>query len=137
MSEYLIDRKPARLKDITELFMNTGVGRSGYSIIGQGKISEIVSQKSEDRRTIFEEAAGISKYRFRKNEAERKMNTVTENMTRAGDILRELESRVAPLEKAAEKARRYLQLYEEKKRLDVSLWLFDVETIRKKVNELF
>lgn len=135
-SEYLIDRKPARLKDITELFMNTGVGRSGYSIIGQGKISEIVSQKSEDRRTIFEEAAGISKYRFRKNEAERKMNTVTENMTRAGDILRELESRVAPLEKAAEKARRYLQLYEEKKRIDVSLWIFDVETIRRKVNEL-
>ncbi len=135
-SEYLIDRKPARLKDITELFMNTGVGRSGYSIIGQGKISEIVSQKSEDRRTIFEEAAGISKYRFRKNEAERKMNTVTENMTRAGDILRELESRVAPLEKASEKARRYLQLYEEKKRLDVSLCLFDVDAIRRKVNEL-
>ena len=135
-SEYLIDRKPARLKDITELFMNTGVGRSGYSIIGQGKISEIVSQKSEDRRTIFEEAAGISKYRFRKNEAERKMNTVTENMTRAGDILRELEARVAPLEKAAEKAKRYLQLYEEKKRLDVSLWLFDVDTIRQKVREL-
>ena len=83
-----------------------------------------MSQKSEDRRTIFEEAAGISKYRFRKNEAERKMNTVTENMTRAGDILRELEARVAPLEKAAEKAKRYLQLYEEKKRLDVSTLAF-------------
>ena len=94
-SEYLIDRKPARLRDITELFMNTGVGRSGYSIIGQGKIAEIVSQKSDERRTIFEDAAGISKYRFRKNEAERHLQGAVDNMVRAEDILRELEARAA------------------------------------------
>ena len=132
-SEYLIDRKPARLRDITELFMNTGVGRSGYSIIGQGKIAEIVSQKSDERRTIFEDAAGISKYRFRKNEAERHLQGAVDNMVRAEDILRELEARVAPLQRDAEKAKRYLELFEEKKRLDVSLWLYDVEDVRRKV----
>ena len=105
-SEYMIDRRPARLRDINELFMNTGVGKSGYSIIGQGKIAEIVSQKSEDRRTIFEEAAGISKYRSRKNETERRMENVAENMVRVGDILRELEARVAPLSKESEKAKK-------------------------------
>lgn len=135
-SEYLIDRKPARLRDITELFMNTGVGRSGYSIIGQGKIAEIVSQKSDERRTIFEDAAGISKYRFRKNEAERHLQGAVDNMVRAEDILRELEARVAPLQRDAEKAKRYLELFEEKKRLDVSLWLYDVEDVRRKVGSL-
>lgn len=135
-SEYLIDRKPARLRDITELFMNTGVGRSGYSIIGQGKIAEIVSQKSDERRSIFEDAAGISKYRFRKNEAERHLQGAVDNMVRAEDILRELEARVAPLEREAEKARRYLELFEEKKRLDVSLWLYDVEDVRRRVSGL-
>ncbi len=135
-SEYMIDRRPARLRDISELFMNTGVGKSGYSIIGQGKIAEIVSQKSEDRRTIFEEAAGISKYRSRKNETERRMENVAENMVRVGDILRELEARVAPLSKESEKAKKYLELFEEKKRLDVALWLYDVENVRKKVSEL-
>ena len=135
-SEYLIDRKPARLRDITELFMNTGVGRSGYSIIGQGKIAEIVSQKSDERRTIFEDAAGISKYRFRKNEAERHLQGAIDNMVRAEDILRELEARVAPLQRDAEKAKRYLELFEEKKRLDVSLWLYDVEDVRRKVGSL-
>lgn len=135
-SEYMIDRRPARLRDINELFMNTGVGKSGYSIIGQGKIAEIVSQKSEDRRTIFEEAAGISKYRSRKNETERRMESVAENMVRVGDILRELEARVAPLSKESEKAKKYLELFEEKKRLDVALWLFDVENVRRRVGEL-
>lgn len=132
-SEYLIDRKPARLRDITELFMNTGVGRSGYSIIGQGKIAEIVSQKSDERRAIFEDAAGISKYRFRKNEAERHLQGAVDNMVRAEDILRELEARVAPLQRDAEKAKKYLELFEEKKRLDVSLWLYDVEDVRRRV----
>ena len=116
--------------------MNTGVGRSGYSIIGQGKIAEIVSQKSDERRTIFEDAAGISKYRFRKNEAERHLQGAVDNMVRAEDILRELEARVAPLQRDAEKAKRYLELFEEKKRLDVSLWLYDVEDVRRKVGSL-
>ena len=129
-SEYLINRKPVRLKDIHELFMNTGVGREGYSIIGQGKIAEMISKKSEDRRNIFEEAAGISKYRHRKEETQRKLNEAETNMVRVRDILNELETRVGPLERDSEKARKYLELYEEKKRADVSLWLFDTEHLR-------
>ena len=128
-SEYLINKQPKRLRDIYELFMNTGVGREGYSIIGQGKIAEIVSKKSEDRRTIFEEAAGISKYRHRKEESMRNLKTVQENMDRVKDILTELENRVGPLEKEAERARRGLAVYEEKKRADVSLWLYDSSQI--------
>lgn len=134
-SEYLINRQPKRLRDIYELFMNTGVGREGYSIIGQGKIQEIVSKKSEERRSIFEEAAGISKYRHRKEEAERKLKSTQENLDRVKDILSELESRVGPLEKEAERARKGLAIYEEKKRADVSLWLFDTEKIRDDIEE--
>ncbi len=129
-SEYLINRQPRRLRDIYELFMNTGVGREGYSIIGQGKIAEIISKKSDERRQIFEEAAGISKYRHRKEEAERKLKHTEDNLLRVKDILNELESRVGPLEKEAEKARRGLAVYEEKKRADVSLWLYDTKQIR-------
>ena len=129
-SEYLINRQPRRLRDIYELFMNTGVGREGYSIIGQGKIAEIISKKSDERRNIFEEAAGISKYRHRKEEAERKLKQTQDNLDRVRDILLELEARVGPLEKEAEKARKGLALYEEKKRADVSLWLFDTKKIR-------
>ena len=129
-SEYLINRQPRRLRDIYELFMNTGVGREGYSIIGQGKIAEIISKKSDERRNIFEEAAGISKYRHRKEEAERKLKQTQDNLDRVRDILLELEGRVGPLEKEAEKARKGLALYEEKKRADVSLWLFDTKKIR-------
>ena len=132
-SEYLINRQPRRLRDIYELFMNTGVGREGYSIIGQGKIAEIISKKSDDRRTIFEEAAGISKYRHRKEEAERKLKATQDNLDRVKDILLELEGRVGPLEKEAEKARKGLAIYEEKKRADVSLWLFDTKKIREDV----
>ena len=128
-SEYFINRKPVRLRDIHELFMNTGVGRDGYSIIGQGRIAEIISQKSEERRTIFEEAAGIAKYRYKKEEAEGKLETVEENLTRLEDIMSELESRVAPLEREAERARRYLEYYEVKKRDDVSLWIYDMNKI--------
>ncbi len=134
-SEYMINRKPVRLRDISELFMNTGIGRSGYSIIGQGKVAEIISQKSEERRIIFEEAAGISKYRYKKHEAELKLNGVNDNLLRVGDIIAELESRVGPLEKEAERARRYLDLYEVKKSAEVSLWLYDVGEIRKKVED--
>ncbi len=134
-SEYLINRQPRRLRDIYELFMNTGVGREGYSIIGQGKIAEIISKKSDERRNIFEEAAGISKYRHRKEEAERKLKQTQGNLDRVRDILLELEMRVGPLEKEAEKARKGLALYEEKKRADVSLWLFDTKKIREDIEE--
>ena len=95
--EYFINRVGCRLKDIHELFMDTGLGREGYSIIGQGKIDEILSNKSEDRRQIFEEAAGITKYKYRKNEAERKLNHTTENLTRVKDIMAELENQIGPL----------------------------------------
>lgn len=126
-SEYFINRKPCRLRDIYELFMNTGVGREGYSIIGQGRIAEILSKKSEDRRNFFEEAAGISKYRFKKQEAERKLEDTETNMVRVRDILNELEGRVEPLRRDSEKARRYLELYETKKKADVALWLYDTQ----------
>ena len=134
-SEYLINRQPCRLKDIYELFMNTGVGREGYSIIGQGKIAEIISKKSDERRHIFEEAAGISKYRHRKDESERKLKQTQDNLDRVKDILFVLESRVGPLAKEAEKARKGLAIYEEKKRADVSLWLYDIKQIREDIDE--
>lgn len=134
-SEYLINRQPKRLRDIYELFMNTGVGREGYSIIGQGKIAEIISKKSDERRNIFEEAAGISKYRHRKEESEKKLKATQDNLDRVHDILSELENRVVPLEKEAEKARRGLAIYEEKKRADVSLWLYDRKKIKEDIEE--
>ncbi len=134
-SEYLINRQPRRLRDIYELFMNTGVGREGYSIIGQGKIAEIISKKSDERRSIFEEAAGISKYRHRKEETERKLKSVQDNLDRVKDILSELENRVEPLSREAEKAKKGLAIYEEKKRADVSLWLFDTEKIRVDIRD--
>lgn len=134
-SEYLINRQPKRLRDIYELFMNTGVGREGYSIIGQGKIAEIISKKSDERRNIFEEAAGISKYRHRKEETERKLANTQLNIDRVKDILTELESRVIPLEKEAERARKGLAIYEEKKRADVSLWLYDTKKIHEDIEK--
>ena len=134
-SEYLINREPKRLRDIYELFMNTGVGREGYSIIGQGKVQEIVSKKSDERRNIFEEAAGISKYRHRKEESERKLKNTQENLDRVKDILGELENQVGPLEKEAEKARKGLAIYEEKKRADVSIWLYDTKQIREDIEQ--
>lgn len=134
-SEYLINKESKRLKDINMLFMNTGVGREGYSIIGQGKVAEIISKKSDERRTIFEEAAGISKYRHRKEQTEKTLKGVTENLDRVNDIKVELESRVGPLEKEAEKARKGLAIYEEKKRADVSLWLYDTKKIHSDIEE--
>ena len=129
-SEYMINRKNCRLRDIHELFMNTGVGREGYSIIGQGKIAEILSKKSEDRRNIFEEAAGISKFRQRKEETEKKLSGTEQNMDSLTLIFNELDARIGPLAKDAEKARKYRDLLESKKRADVSLWLFDTEKIK-------
>ena len=130
-SEYYINRKPVRLRDINELFMNTGIGRDGYSIIGQGRIAEIISKKNEDRRAIFEETAGISKYRYRKHESERKLAETEANMLRVRDILTELEARVGPMEKAAAKARRFLELFAVKKEADISLFLWDMEKKRE------
>lgn len=135
-SEYYINRKPVRLKDINELFMNTGIGRDGYSIIGQGRIAEIISKKNEDRRAIFEETAGISKYRYRKHESEKKLAETEANMTRVRDILTELEARVGPLERAAQKARRYMELFAVKKEADVSLFLWDMAKKRDEVATL-
>jgi len=134
-STYMINKAPVRLKDITELFMNTGVGRSGYSIIGQGKIAEIISQKSDERRNIFEEASGIAKYRYQKNDAERKLREVDDNIIRANDIFTELDSRIGPLEKEAQKARVYTELYESKKKADISLWLYDIENVKAQLKE--
>ncbi len=135
-SEYLINRNPVRLRDIYELFMNTGVGREGYSIIGQGRIAEIISKKSEDRRNIFEEAAGIAKYRYKKEEAERKLKQTQDNMDRVLDIFTELENRVGPLEKEAEKAKKFAELFEKKKVADVSLWIYDSQKMRKDIENL-
>ncbi|MBQ8310492.1 MAG: chromosome segregation protein SMC [Clostridia bacterium] len=129
-SEYFINRKGVRLKDIYELFMNTGIGRDGYSIIGQGRIAEMVSRKSEERRSVFEDASGIAKYRYKKNEAERKLKDTEDNMTRANDIFAEVSAQVGPLQKEAEKAKRAIELMENKKRADVSLWLYDTEKLR-------
>ncbi|MBQ9744451.1 MAG: chromosome segregation protein SMC [Clostridia bacterium] len=134
-SEYLINKQPVRLRDIYELFMNTGVGREGYSIIGQGRVAEIISKKSEDRRHIFEEAAGISKYRYKKDEAERKLKHTQENMDRVYDIFHELENRIGPLEKDAEKAKKYNELYERKKVADVSLWIYDSQSTKKDIEK--
>ena len=139
-SEYMINGKNVRLRDITELFMNTGIGKSGYSVIGQGRIAEIISKKSEDRRGIFEEAAGISKYRYKKSEAERKLEKTDDNLSRVTDILTELGTRVGPLEKEAEKARKYLEIYAEKKEVDVGLWLYEIDSVRDRsqaLNERF
>ena len=119
--EYYINKTLCRLKDIHELFMDTGLGRDGYSIIGQGKIDSILSTKSEDRRQIFEEAAGISKYKYRKLEAERKLVQTVDNLTRVKDILSELEGQLGPLERQSEKAKRYLILRDELRGIDIAV----------------
>ena len=129
-SEYFINRRAVRLKDIYEMFMNTGVGRDGYSIIGQGKIAEIISRKSDERRSIFEDASGIAKYRHKKSETERRLAATEDNMTRIGDVFAEVAAQVGPLEKEAEKAKRAMELLETKKRVDVQLWLYDTEKLR-------
>lgn len=121
-SEYGINGQNVRLKDIYELFLDTGIGRDGYSIIGQGRIAEIVGAKSNERREIFEEASGIAKYRYRKNEAERRLAAAEDNLVRLRDILDELTARVGPLEKESEKAEAFLQLAAERKSLEVTLW---------------
>jgi len=135
-SEYMINRQSVRLKDIRELFMDTGLGRDGYSIVGQGKIADIVSAKSDDRREIFEEAAGISKFRYRKNEAEKRLLQAQDNVLRLKDILMELEGRVEPLRIQSEKAKKYLVLAEDKKKIEVSLWVKTLEESGNKLRDL-
>lgn len=132
-SEYFINRRAVRLRDIYELFMNTGIGRDGYSIIGQGRIAEMVSRKSDERRSTFEDASGIAKFRHKKNEAERKLAKAEENMIRVNDVFAEVCAQVGPLEKEAGKAKRAIELMESKKRADVSLWLYDTEHYRKEI----
>ena len=133
-SEYFINRRACRLRDIYELFMNTGIGRDGYSIIGQGRIAEMVSRKSEERRAIFEDASGIAKYRHKKNEAERKLAQTEDNMTRIRDIFSVIEAQVEPLAKESARAVRAIELLENKKRADVSLWLYDTERLRRELD---
>ncbi|HCR43656.1 MAG TPA: chromosome segregation protein SMC [Ruminococcaceae bacterium] len=134
-SEYLLNKTNVRLKDINELFMDTGLGRDGYSIIGQGKIDAIVSAKSEDRREIFEEAAGISRFRYRKGEAEHRLSQTEDNLLRLRDIVSELESRVGPLKEQSERAKKYLGLAEKKKQLEISIWLDGLERCGQALHE--
>lgn len=133
---YFINKTPCRLKDILELFMDTGIGKDGYSIIGQGKIDEILSNKSEDRRRIFEEAAGIVKYRTRKQESEKKLEQTKLNLLRINDILAEIEATIEPLKMQSEKAKKFLDLREELKQVEVGLFLYHIETYKIKLEEL-
>ena len=135
-SEYMINGRQVRLKDILEMFMDTGLGRDGYSIIGQGRVAEIVSAKSNERREIFEEAAGISKFRYRRAEAERRLAAAEDNLVRLRDILAELESRVEPLRIQSEKAQKFIKLSDERKTLEISVWMKQLDEYKEKLDEL-
>lgn len=130
-SEYYINRNTCRLKDIVELFMDTGIGRDGYSIIGQGRIDEILSNNSTERRNVFEEAAGIAKYKARKTEAERKLESTRQNLLRITDIITELESKLGPLEKQSEKAQKYLKLRDELKLYEINNFLASTKKLEE------
>ena len=133
---YYINKVPCRLKDVLELFMDTGIGKDGYSIIGQGKIDEILSNKSEDRRHIFEEAAGIVKYRVRKAESEKKLEHTKLNLLRINDILAEIETNIEPLKIQAEKAKKYLNLREELKNIEIGLFLYNIEKYKQDLEDI-
>ncbi|MBQ8160517.1 MAG: chromosome segregation protein SMC [Clostridia bacterium] len=135
-SEYFMNQSSCRLKDVIDLFRDTGIGKEGYSIIGQGRIDEILSRKSEDRRLIFEEAAGIVKYKARKEEADRKLDHTLENASRIDDILEELAKQLKPLAKQSEDARKYLAWYNELKTLEINLFLVKTDRNQKKISEL-
>ncbi len=135
-SEYYINRQSVRLRDVTELFMDTGMGKEGYSIIGQGKIDEILSAKSGERREIFEEAAGISKFRHRKEETERKLQRTEENLVRINDKIAELELQVEPLRDSAERAKKYLVLRDELRLLEISVWLENLDNLKAGLRKL-
>ena len=134
-SEYKINGEQARLKDIHELFMDTGLGRDGYSMISQGKVETLISGKSDDRRDMLEEAAGISHYRYRRADAMRRLNQAEENLLRLRDILTELESRVGPLKTQSEKAQKFLEYAGEKKNLEIGLWLYTIEKTKNDLRE--
>ena len=133
---YFINKTPCRLKDVLELFMDTGIGKDGYSIIGQGKIDEILSNKSEDRRHIFEEAAGIVKYRTRKEESEKKLEHTKLNLLRINDILAEIETNIEPLKTQSEKAKKYLKLREELKSIEIGLFLYNIQKYKKDLEDI-
>ena len=133
---YYINKTPCRLKDVLELFMDTGIGKDGYSIIGQGKIDEILSNKSEDRRHIFEEAAGIVKYRSRKEEAEKKLEHTKLNLLRINDIISEIEGNLGPLQTQSEKAKKYLNLREELKNIEVGLFVYNIEKFKENLQQI-
>lgn len=132
-SVYMINNAACRLRDVQELFMDTGIGRGGYSMIGQGNVAQILSTKAEDRRDFFEGAAGVSKYKHRKEEAERKLENANENLTRVNDIVNELESQIGPLENQSKKAKKYLEYYEEYKGLDVGM---SIVTLKRNAEQL-
>lgn len=134
-SEYKINGEQARLKDIHELFMDTGLGRDGYSMISQGKVETLISGKSDDRRDMLEEAAGISHYRYRRADAMRRLNQAEENLLRLRDILTELESRVGPLKTQSEKAQKFLEYAGEKKNLEIGLWLYTIDKTKNDLRE--
>ena len=134
-SEYKIDGESVRRKDIHELFMDTGLGSDGYSMVGQGKIDSIISAKNEDRRELFEEAAGISRFRHKRKDAERRLEQAQENLVRLLDILGELESRVGPLKKQSEKAQKFLEYSEEKKTLEIGVWLNKINRFTVELRE--
>ncbi len=133
---YYINKTPCRLKDVLELFMDTGIGKDGYSIIGQGKIDEILSNKSEDRRHIFEEAAGIVKYRARKEETEKKLEQTKLNLLRINDILSEIEQNLEPLKNQSDKAKRFLQLKEELKEIEIGLFFYNIEKYKQNLEQI-
>jgi len=135
-SEYLINKKQVRLKDIAETLMDTGMGLDGYSLIGQGKISEIISAKNDERREIFEEAAGIAKHRYRREEAERSLAKAGDNLVRLTDILNELESRVGPLAEQAEKAKKYIGFSARKRELELAIWTKNAEKAGESVEDM-
>lgn len=132
-SEYRINGQVSRLRDVNELFMDTGLGRDGYSLVGQGKIADMISSKSGERREMFEEAAGISHYRYRRADAQRRLSQAEENLVRLRDILTELESRVGPLKVQSEKAEKFLVLAGEKKELEIGLWLSIINKHKEKL----
>lgn len=134
-SEYMLNGQVVRLRDVHELFMDTGLGRDGYSLVSQGRIADLISSKSGQRRDMLEEAAGISHYRYRRNDANRKLDQAEENLVRLRDILSELESRVGPLKTQSEKAQKFLVLAREKKELEIGLWLHTIETSRVKLRD--
>ena len=135
-SEYLINGSACRLKDINEMFYDTGIGKEGYSIIGQGQIDKILSGKPEERRELFDEAAGIVKFKRRKNLSVKKLEEERMNLTRVNDILQELEKQLGPLEKQSETAKEYLKKKEELKTLDVNMFLLEMERIETQTKEV-